>query len=300
MIDLHTHTNCSDGADDYKTLLTNAQKAGITILSITDHDNCKVYEQMKDDDITKYYKGILIKGVELQCLVNGKSIELLGYGVNTDIINKKVKEIYKSFEEINLIEMNRLYQNCKKIGMKFDDNVIERYDQKEFYYATEYLHHEMRKHSENRIFIKDDDAWESESVFFRKYTTNINSDLYVDESDIVPSAEEVANLIKEADGLVFIPHIFQYEDKSLEILEYLIDNCPIDGIECFYPTFTIEQRELIYNYAKEHNKYISGGSDYHGENRPKTKIGTGIYNNLNVTEEIVEEWIKKLNIKNII
>ena len=294
MIDLHTHTNCSDGADDYKALLTNAEKTGITILSITDHDNCKVYDQMKNDDITKYFSGRLIKGVELQCMVNGKSIELLGYGVDTDIINKRVKEVYKPFKEINIYELTKLYENCKKIGMKFDDNVIERYNPDEIYYSTEYLHNEMRKHEENRKFVDDDESWEHESVFFRKYTTNAESKLYVDESELMPSAETIAKLIKEAGGLVFIPHIFQYEERSMEILEYLINNCEIDGIECFYPSFTIEQREFIYNYAKEKGKYISGGSDYHGANRPKTKIGTGIYNNLNVTEDIVYEWINKI------
>lgn len=294
MIDLHTHTNCSDGADDYKTLLKNAQKTGITILSITDHDNCNVYTQMKNDDLKKYYDGKLICGVELQCYVNGTSIELLGYGVNPDVINKCVSEIYKPFSEINIIEMKRLYENCKKIGMVFDDDVIERYNQDEIYYATEYLHNEMKKYPQNKKFVDSEDAWERESVFFRKYTSNINSSLYVDESDIIPSAEDVIKVIKKACGLVFIPHIFQYDDRAENILKYLIENCDIDGIECYYPTFTNEQSKYLVEFAKEHNKFISGGTDYHGSNRPNTKIGTGIENNLNLSEDLIKNWIDKI------
>lgn len=291
MIDLHTHTNCSDGSDDYKTLLQKAEKKKITYLSITDHDNCKVYEQMEKESWKKYYTGNLIKGVELQAYVLGTSIELLGYGVDPNIINKETKKLYLPFETINQTEMERLYKKCIKIGMKFDQNVIENYQNSNEYYATKYLHNEMKKYTENKRLIEKEEDWKEESSFFRNYTSNPKSILYVDESDLIPDAKKVISVIKEAGGLVFIPHIYQYESNWKEILEYLIRNCEIDGIECYYPTFSKEQTEYIVNYAKENHKYISGGSDYHGCNRPDTELGTGIQNNLCIKEEIIKDWI---------
>ena len=47
MIDLHTHTKYSDGTWDVKNLLENAQKTGVEILAITDHDTVKAHLELK-------------------------------------------------------------------------------------------------------------------------------------------------------------------------------------------------------------------------------------------------------------
>jgi len=65
MIDLHTHTMYSDGTDNATTLLLNAEKVGLKVLSITDHVSCKVYEELEKVDIKKYYTGKIITGCEL-------------------------------------------------------------------------------------------------------------------------------------------------------------------------------------------------------------------------------------------
>jgi hypothetical protein len=156
------------------------------------------------------------------------------------------------------------------------------------------LHDALPIYPENRKFVPDDASWAQESIFFRNYTSNPNSPLYVDPTGLFPSAESVAALIKESGGLVFIPHILQYKEASLSILDYLMTHCAIDGIECYYPTFSAEESSFLQDYAKKHNKFISGGSDYHGENRPGTKIGTGIDGNLNISETIINDWINKI------
>lgn len=54
MIDLHVHTNYSDGTWDLKKLLEEAEKAKIEVLSITDHDTVKVYKELEKIDYKKY------------------------------------------------------------------------------------------------------------------------------------------------------------------------------------------------------------------------------------------------------
>ena len=61
MIDLHTHTCYSDGADDVRTLLAKAGEAGLSVLSITDHNNVGAY---RDQALTDF-PGELIPGVEI-------------------------------------------------------------------------------------------------------------------------------------------------------------------------------------------------------------------------------------------
>lgn len=248
MYDLHTHSNYSDGSDDYITILKKAEKLSLKYLSITDHDNCKVYEKIEQDDIKKYFSGTLIPGVELQASILGFSIELLGYFVDYNIINDEVKKVYKSFDEINKIELERLYNKCLSVGMKFNADILKEYTKSGYYYATEYLHNEMKKNIYNKHFVPDEESWEMESVFFKRHTSNINSVFYIDESDLIPTVCDVIQLIKRAGGLVFIPHIYQYEENADKILSELINNYDIDGIECYYSTFTKEQTRIFIEF----------------------------------------------------
>jgi len=290
MIDLHIHSNCSDGSDDYKTILMKAERIGLEGVSITDHDNCKVYEMMEKDNIKKYYSGEIIIGVELQAYVKGFSIELLGYCVDYKKINKEVEGLYLPFEQINKTELERLYNKCTQVGMKFEGDILKDYKCSGYYYATEYLHNEMRKNMYNKQFVPDEESWEKESVFHKRHTTNINSKFYIDESDLIPSANKVIDIIKRAGGLVFIPHIYQYEENAIKLLEELTNNYDIDGIECYYSTFTEEQTQYLLDFCRNRNKYISGGTDYHGSKRPSIELGA-----MNIKYDLIKKWIKRSN-----
>ena len=74
-----------------------------------------------------------------------------------------------------------------------------------------------------------------------------------------------------------------------EVCENLDGNYKIDGIECYYTTFTEEQHEYLLNLCKERNLLVSGGSDYHGCFKPDVDLGVG-YGNLKIPDEIVENW----------
>lgn len=90
-------------------------------------------------------------------------------------------------------------------------------------------------------------------------------------------------------GKVFLPHIFEYKNNSKKILEFILDNYYIDGIECFYTTFSKEQSNFLQQICKERNLLISGGSDYHGNFKPNVDLGIG-FGNLSVPESILNNW----------
>lgn len=293
MIDLHTHTNFSDGADDYVTLLKKAEKNNITHLAITDHDNCYVYNELRKDDITKYYSGTIIPGVELKTTILGVNIELLGYGVNPDVINDKVKKIYLDEDKKKIIKLKRLYNVCIERGMKFEPNVIERYDSNKYKYATEYIHSEFKKFEENKKILNDENSWNNSLIFYRKQMSDPNSKFYIDLTDITPNCEEVIKLIQDAGGLVFIPHVYLYKENSESVFNHLVKNFPIDGVECFHSTYSDKQSDKLLEYCKSHNLFISGGTDYHGMNKPEIELGRG-KGNMQVSEKVVNNWIGKV------
>ncbi len=88
---------------------------------------------------------------------------------------------------------------------------------------------------------------------------------------------------------MFIPHIFEYKENALKILEEILNNHKIDGIECYYTTFTEEQHRKVLNICKERNLLISGGSDYHGKAKKNCEMAVG-KGNLKIPTEIVKNW----------
>ena len=80
----------------------------------------------------------------------------------------------------------------------------------------------MTKEAQNKKWIPDEESWKSESVFFKRHTSNKNSPFYIEESDLIPSVAKVIEVIKKAGGLVFIPHIYQYEENANIILQELM------------------------------------------------------------------------------
>lgn len=293
MIDIHMHTSYSDGTDSVIELLKKAEEKKLEYISITDHNTCKAYKELENIDIKKYYNGKIIRGVELNTKIDGINIELLGYGIETDRIEDKLEKLYENFRNKNDIELKELYRICKEKKVKLDEGILDKYQPKKYAYASLYIHEEIRKYPENRSLFLSQESWNDVMVFYRKEMCNKNSNFYIDSTNLVPDMQTVINLIKSLNGLVFVPHIYVYGDNSEYIFENIINNYKIDGFECFYSKFSKKQNETIYNYFKENNLYISGGSDYHGETKPNVKMGSGINNNLKMPKDIIMPWVKE-------
>ena len=274
-IDLHLHTNYSDGSDSLCELLIQAEKAQLEVISITDHDNCLAYGELKQEKVRKLFSGKIIKGVELEAAFDGIIVELLGFGVDTDKINANAEDIKKKKKHAYYTQMLRLYEICKRLGVKMADDVLNTYVDGEFYYPASHIHREITKHKENRKFIPDDESWNNGVYFGVKHITDATSPFYVDMGGLFPTLRNIYDTIREAGGLVFIAHIFNYGDKAHGILDHLTTNFKIDGIECYYSKFTTEQTKYLLELCKAKGYLVSGGSDYHGECKPDIKVGTG-------------------------
>lgn len=289
MIDLHTHTTYSDGRDDVITLLKKAEEKKIECLSITDHGTCKAYEELKKINIKEYYTGKLITGCELFAMINGTTIELLGYNVDTDFLNKELPKIYKyTIPEMFANRFDKMIKKCNELGIILNKEEIQYNPNTES--ASRAVLREIVKNEQNKKILDDKRAWENNTVFYREHISNPKSKFFTEMTENFPEPKEVIDLIRKAGGLVFIPHILIYGENSAKFLEELTKNHKIDGIECYHSAFTEEQTKYLLDFCKENSYYISGGSDYHGALKPGIDIGIG-KGNLNILFETIENWI---------
>ena len=292
MIDLHMHTTYSDGTESCETVLKKCQDKKLDYISITDHNTALAYEELSKKNIKDFYAGKIIPGIELNTKVLNIPIEILGYGIDYKKINQLIKKIYIPASERNLIEVKRLYDKCIKYGIILEKDCLDRYTPDLF--ASVFFHNEITRNPLNKKLISDE-SWTSSKIFYRQYMSDPKTPLYVEMDDFVPDFETASNIIKESGGLVFIPHIYEYKKNSNMILEHILKNYKIDGIECYYTTFTEEQHNTILNICKINNLFVSGGCDFHGKNKPNVDIGIG-FGNLQIPTSILDNWVDKVHL----
>ena len=220
MIDLHMHTTYSDGTENCITVLKKCQNINLDYISITDHNTALAYEELESLNVKDYFSGHIISGIELNTKILNIPIEILGYGIDYRKMNELVKKVYIPATERNMIEVKRLYQKCLDYNIKLDSDCLSNYNSNMF--ASTFFHSEIIKHSENKKLIADE-SWNSSKIFYRQYMSDPKTPLYVEMDDFVPDFEVASSLVKQAGGLVFIPHIFEYKENSLNILNDILN-----------------------------------------------------------------------------
>lgn len=292
MIDLHIHTSYSDGADSLIDVLKKAQENNLEYISITDHDNCKAYRELKNINVKEYYKGTIIPGIEIKCGYKGRLIEILGYKIDTKKMQEWADDFYKERTKSILQQkyFDLLYDKCLKMNLVLSQKSSIKFDNKKDW-ASVTIYNEIKSHKENKELLPED-LWESFNNFSKKYCANPEHILYIDKTVDYPSLEETIKAIKNAGGLVFLPHLFIYKwsNNIYELIQDILENYDVDGIECYHSEFNDENIEYLKNMCKEKGYFMSGGSDYHGVNKKNIEMGIG-KGNLKIENNIIEDWI---------
>lgn len=292
MIDLHMHSTYSDGTDSPVELLKRAEKIGLEIMSITDHDKIDAHIELEKVNIKDYYRGILISGVELKSTYKSIPIEILGYGIDARKLKELIINQTDSQEKIQSKYLEYIKNIARRIGLKFDENIqID----KEHIYASAAFAGAILKTQENKEMIEEYDIGLDGATFYRNCQSNPNNIFYIDESKDIVSPQKVIAEIHEAGGLAFLAHPLIYPFQDIwKTIEEFVKEYDIDGLECYYSLFSDEESRKLVEICNKYNLYKSGGSDYHGLNKPEINMGTG-KENLNILSKITNEWISKIN-----
>lgn len=277
-VDLHLHSNYSDGSDSIEVLVKKVREAGIKIFALTDHDTiegCVEVEKIAMNGLR------FIPSTELTCKTGKIKCHILGY--NCD---------YKSTILLELIEKGKKLRRRKletRIKYLKDSWGIElNNSEKEWLYSRKSV---VKTHIAN-ILVNRGLAIDNLSAM-KKYLDNCKS------GDTRFSCEEAIYAIVKSGGIPVWAHPLGGEGEThLSETEFLpqlkeMIKLGIKGLECFYSRYTTKESDFLIKCANENKLFITGGSDYHGSNKSNIEIGKLNVNNIEINAE-------RINILNIL
>jgi hypothetical protein len=243
MVDLHTHTNQSDGLLPPERLVQLAAEAGLRAIAITDHDEVGGVEAAV---IVGNQLGVeVISGVELSVSHQGYDIHILGYLI--DFHHSRLLEFLHYFRDERLRRVHRILEKLKTLGHPVPLETV------------------MRKAgvgSIGRPHIADAMVEEGRVPSYQEAFNRFIADgkpAFVPKVRI--SAEQAVAIIHEAQGLACLAHPGQNLSEAV-ILEVI--KAGVDGVEVVHPKHGYHQREQYRFLAQKFGLLETGGSDFHG------------------------------------
>lgn len=267
--DLHCHTKYSDGDLTPIELSMRAKQKGVDIIAVTDHDTVKVLDsEIKDCHIP------ILKGVELSTYHNSECIHLLGYFKNNEV-SIEIKKLFETYEEKR---KNRIIKIIEKLNKHY--NLIIDYDSVKKFADGVIGRVHVYKALEEKYGITRQDA-------FDKYIGD-NQLAYVPMKEL--TLKEAIDVLHKNNAIAVLAHPINIKKTKVEDLIKL----GIDGIEVYYPTHSLEDKNYYLSLVEKYNLLITGGSDFHSEKRQdiKTDIGHSTIKDTNI-----DILLKKLNIE---
>ena len=259
IIDLHVHSTESDGTLTPEDLVAEAKKVGLAAFALTDHDTCQgVCKAMP----LAASAGIeLIPGIELSTDYHGKEVHIVGLyiDIENEQLLKKTAEYRKCRSERNALMVEALRKEGLSITMEElvaenPDCVITRANIARFLYE----HGQIKSVREA----------------FDRYIGD-HCKCYVGRLKV--ASTDAVRLIKEAGGTAILAHPLLYGLSNTNLQKMIDELKPVglDGLEAIYPTYTTGEEQQMKRLARENGLLISGGSDFHGSNKPDIALGRG-------------------------
>ena len=287
-IDLHMHTNKSDGALTPKQIIDEATKANLQAISITDHDTIDAYT----DETIKYAKeqGIkLIVGVEISTKSDRCGIHVLGY--NFDLNNEEFKQKLDKIRNARHYYLKAVAKKLEKLNYKINVEELDKIKS----VTKAHISKDIIENEENKEELLKQFGHIPNKGEFIETIMNENCPAYVQKVTVTP--KEAAEMIHKAGGKVVLAHPVAYaneDNMTVEEVQQLINKMKPDGLEAYY-IYTNRNNEYIneiYKWlklAKDNNLFSTIGSDFHIKDGHHAEIGMR-----NVGVQLEEETIKKI------
>lgn len=275
-IDLHVHSNYSDGSLSPKEIVDLAVSKGLSAIALTDHDTVDGLDEIIEyaDSLPQEKKLEVIPGIEYSTEYNGRDVHIVGLFI--DYKAPVFTEYLDKFKKSRDIRNHKLCANLNQAGIdisyealvaEYPDAVITR-----AHYAS---------------FLMDKGYVKSRTEAFDRYLGD-HTKYFVHREKITPG--EVIEVTLQAGGIPVLAHptLYKLGKEQLDILFSTLKQQGLMAVETIYSTYNSREERQIKELAKKYSLLWSGGSDFHGANKPGLELGTG-YGKLFVPEDILDK-----------
>ena len=291
-IDLHIHTTESDGAFTPKEIIDEAYNNGVFTISIADHDTVSAYtDELFEYAKTKNIK--IIEGVEISTKNSKVGIHVLGY--NIDINDSVFKERLSKIRNARHDYLHNVSKKLNDLGYILNVEELDKIDAvTKAHIALDVVNNDKNKDELLRVFGHIPGKGE-----FIETIMNENCPAYVKKETVTP--KEAAEIIREAGGKVVLAHpvAYAHEDNLTdEEISNLVKEMQPDGLEANYlyvdrDNNKFDETKKWNEFAKQHNLFVTAGSDFHNKDGIRPEIGF-VNTNFVLDEKTINEIINNL------
>jgi len=272
VIDLHSHTDRSDGTFTPAELIAEAVRVGLSALAITDHDTFAGHDAAVPFAADAGLE--LICAIELSTRYQGNSVHLLGYFPGAPPSDEL--RAWLEFLQENRRERNeRLIKKLQSLGLDITLAEVE----------TKGRTLTARPHFA-RVLVEKGYAKDIDEAF-RLYLDE-SAKGYVQRHEV--PMEEALERILQSGGIPSLAHPVRVAKNNwAKLAEYVEDlaGCGLRAIEVYHSDHSPENVSYYQSLAERFGLAATGGSDFHGGNKPSIELGTGHRNNLHVPDEVL-------------
>lgn len=278
-IDLHTHSNFSDGTMTPTELVALARHKKISALALTDHDTMAGTEEAV---LAGEKMGVeVVPGIEISVSYVQVEYHILGYWA--DSTNSELAAALVRLQGARAERNEKILEKLNALGVPVTAEELQVVSEQ----GQTGRPHIARILVERGVVKTMSQAFDQ---FLKK-----GEIAYV--SRFAYGAAEAVALIRQAGGLAVLAHPAQ-NDPDLSRLPTVLDDlvpAGLDGIELYYPTHSNKLKKKLRVLADQHDLLLTGGSDYHGDVRPGTSLAGG--KNVFVPPELLEKMKERLRLR---
>lgn len=256
-IDLHVHSTASDGTCEPEEIARLAAETGLSAFAVTDHDTVSGYWRAAKAGEALGLE--VVPGIEISTKYGG-AVHILGYYI--DPASEKLAPV------LDWVVHDRDERNRKMAELMAADGLPVSYEE---------MHRRFgqvigRPHFAE-LLVELGLARDTQDAFDR--FVEKGQRYYLPRNFL--SIERSIEIIIQSGGVAVLAHPFQYKRDDAGLRE-LIEHCMesgLRGMECRYSGYSPEQSGYLEQLAEEYGLIKTGGSDFHGGNKPHIRLGSG-------------------------
>lgn len=279
LIDLHIHTNYSDGSLSAAAVVAMAKSIGLSAIAIADHDCVGgVKEAQAEGDRL----GIeVVAAVEISSAHLGRGFHIIGFFIDVD--DAGLTALLGEQERRRIERAELIVKKLNSLGFELDFQELLRSTKGSI--SRPQIAEAVLAAPQNRLVLGPQGDGYTLNRFFEEYLRR-GGPAYVKKNNI--DSCMAIETVARAGGISALAHPgTDIGDDELGFLDSLMA-CGLDGVEAYCSSHTPHQMKLFETYARRGGLAITGGSDFHGNIFKEIKMGAGIDGNLTLSYELLE------------